>query len=269
MRSDKERPEAEGLRERQLVIEAATGDEVACRRLVEAFLPAIVALARPYDTGLGIERQELVQEGVAGLLFAARRYDARLNTPFWAYASFWVRKAMQELVAELTRPIVLSDRAARAAAQIRGARRAHLQAHGREPTDTELSQETGLPVEQIERLTAAERVPRALEEPVGIVGEPTTTVGETIADPLAEREYDKVLDSIEIHEVRGLADGLGDRERSVLLAHYGLGQAPQTLSQIGERLGLTAERARQIEMSALQQLRATLTQPAPVALESA
>ncbi len=91
--------------ERELVIAADGGDPDACRDLIEAFLPAVVAVARRFPTGAGIEREELIQDGVAGLLFATHRYDPRLGTPFWAYASFWVRKAMQELVAELTRPI--------------------------------------------------------------------------------------------------------------------------------------------------------------------
>ena len=94
------------------MIAADGGDAAACRRLVEAFLPAIGSLARGFS-GSRIEQRELLQEGVAGLLLAARRYDFALETPFWAYASFWVRKAMQELVAELTRPVALSDRAIR------------------------------------------------------------------------------------------------------------------------------------------------------------
>ncbi len=89
-------------RERDLAIAAEGGDADACRKLVEAFLPSIAGLARAFPAGAGVERQELVQEGVAGLLFAAQRYDSGLGTPFWAYASFWVRKAMQELVADLT-----------------------------------------------------------------------------------------------------------------------------------------------------------------------
>lgn len=88
--------------ERDLVMAAECGDAAACRTLVEAFLPAIGNLAHGFQ-GSRVERRELLQEGVAGLLFAARRYDSELDTPFWAYASFWVRKAMQELVAELTR----------------------------------------------------------------------------------------------------------------------------------------------------------------------
>ncbi len=76
-----------------------------------------------------------------------------------------------------------------------------------------------------------------------------------------------MLDKIEIHEVRGLADQLKERERTVLLAHYGLGQTAQTLSQIGAGLGLTAERARQIELDALKKLRAALAQPAAVGMK--
>ena len=249
------------------MVAAEAGDTEACRRLVELFLPAIVALARQYDRGSRVEREELVQEGVAGLLFAARRYDPGLNTPFWAYASFWVRKAMQELVAELTRPVVLSDRAVRMLAELRAARRAHVQSHSREPTNVELSSVTGLTLAQIDSLAATDRVPRAFEETVGTDEEVTTTVGELIVDPVAERAYEQVLDKIEIHEVRGLADQLKERERAVLLAHYGLGQTAQTLSQIGAGLGLTAERARQIELDALKKLRAALAQPAAVGMK--
>jgi DNA-directed RNA polymerase sigma subunit (sigma70/sigma32) len=107
--------------ERDLVVAAEAGDHAACRRLIEVFLPAIAGMARAYR-GMAVDRQELVQEGIAGLLLATRRYDASMDTPFWGYASFWVRKAMQELIAELTRPVVLSDRAARELSRIRKAR---------------------------------------------------------------------------------------------------------------------------------------------------
>jgi RNA polymerase sigma factor (sigma-70 family) len=94
--------------------------------------------------------------------------------------------------------------------------------------------------------------------------EPAATVGDTIVDPVAEREYEHVLDEIEILEVRDLADDLDARERCVLRAHYGLGEPVQTLSEIGGTLGLTAERARQIEVGALEKLRERLSQAAPV-----
>jgi RNA polymerase sigma factor (sigma-70 family) len=245
--------------ERDLVIAAEGGDPESARQLVEAFLPAIGGIARRYPGGMGVDRQEFVQEGVAALLFAARRYDSQLNTPFWAYASFWVRKAMQELVAELARPVALSDRAARGLARISAARREHAQAHGVEPTEVEMSHATGFTRVQLESLQAIERTPRGMEERLRADdGDTVSTVGDTVVDPRAEDEYQQVLDQIEFQDVRDLADRLDDRERVVIQAHYGLGRSAQTLGEIGGVLGLTAERARQIEVGALSKLRGAL-----------
>jgi RNA polymerase primary sigma factor len=119
---------APGLRlsaeeERALVVATERGDGAACRQLVELFLPAIASVARRFAGRGDLRRTELVQEGVAALLFAARRYDPRRDTPFWGYASFWVRKALQKLVAQMSRPAALSDHAVRALARIKAARR--------------------------------------------------------------------------------------------------------------------------------------------------
>jgi RNA polymerase primary sigma factor len=252
-------PRLTASQERELVI-AAEGDSVARRKLVEAFLPAIANVARSFQ-GDSIERRELLQDGVAGLLFAARRYDPELNTPFWAYASFWVRKAMQELVAELTRPVALSDRAVRDLAQIRRARSEHVQTYGTEPTNEELSWTTGLTPAQLESLQATERPSRAMEERLSADSESTATVADTIVDPDAEQAYQQVLDNLELRDLRELTGELDERERAVIRAHYGLGQAAQTFSEIGAGLGLTAERTRQIEVGALTKLRAALAHP--------
>jgi RNA polymerase primary sigma factor len=251
--------------ERDLVIATGSGDTEACRQLVEAFLPAIAHVARGFHAGPGVERQELLQEGIAGLLFAAQRYDPRLRTPFWAYASFWVRKAMQELVAELTRPVSLSDRAVRELALIRTARTDHLRSQGTEPTNEELMGATGLTRSQLDRLRAAELTPRSIDE--DLHPEERTTVGDTIIDLDAEQAFDRVLDRIELREVDHLAGRLDDRERAVVRAHYGLGEPPRTLNEIGRRMGLTAERARQIEVVALDKLREALARPARTGLE--
>jgi RNA polymerase primary sigma factor len=250
------------LQERDLLIAAERGDSDACRSLVEAYLPAIGDLARRFKNSR-VDRVELLQEGVAGLLVAVRRYDTTLDTPFWAYASFWVRKAMQELVAELTRPVALSDRAVRELAQIRRARSEHLQRHGVETTTDELSRATGLTAAKLERLQATERTPRSIQERLSGSDEMAATVGDTIVDPTAEQAYQQVLDAFEIRDVRDLTEQLDERERTVLRAHYGLGQDAETLSEIGAGLGLTAERVRQIEAAALSKLRAALLQSAP------
>jgi RNA polymerase primary sigma factor len=251
-------------RERELVVATDGGDKGACRQLVETFLPAIKGLARRFDAGGQVQRADLVQEGIAGLLFAAKRYDPRKETPFWGYASFWVRKAMQELVAEVTRPVALSDHAVRGLARVNAVRRDHLRSYGTEPTRAELTSATGFTRAQLDSLLAIDRTPRSFEQQLSAGEESATTVGDLVADPGAEKQYEQVLDKMEIETFRHLADGLDERERAVLWSHYGLGQAPRTLNKIGSDLGLSAERIRQIEKGALEKLREAAVQ-APTA----
>ncbi|MHB1570862.1 MAG: sigma-70 family RNA polymerase sigma factor, partial [Solirubrobacteraceae bacterium] len=206
-----------------------------------------------------ITRTELMQEGVVGLLRALERYDPDLGVPFWGYATWWVRQAMQQLVAELTRPIVLSDRALRHLAQLKRAHAEHLRRHGREPTVVELAASTGLAAGQVDELLALERRPRSLEEPIqGPEGE-LGAFGELLADPLAHDAYEQLLDHSEIEQVRALLGSLGDRERMILRARYGLDGPEQSLREVGERIGLSGERVRQIENRALGKLRAAAT----------
>jgi len=243
-------------RERELVLAAAAGDRAACEELVQAFLPAIAGVARRYRGAYSVQRPELMQEGVVGMLRAIKRFDPTLGTPFWAYATWWVRQAMQQLVSELARPTVLSDRAQRALARVREARRAYVQEYGREPSTSELKAASGLSHEQVESILAAERADRVLSEPLQVDDWTAGTLGEQIADPVSEDEYERIIEQLVAEQVPTLMDGLDDRERSILCAHYGVGCPPQTFREIGGSLGLSAERVRQIEEQALDKLRA-------------
>jgi RNA polymerase primary sigma factor len=241
--------------ERALVLGAADGDAHAREQLVETFLPLISGVARRYRNASGVDREELLQEGVVGLLRALQRYDPKLGLPFWPYASWWVRQAMQRLVAELTHPTVLSDRALRQLARIKAAHHEHVQANGREPSIAELAHEAGLAKEQVQTLVAVDRPARGIEEPAARNDEGGGTFAELLADPRAEDDYERLAQEEEIAEVRSLTRDLGAREREILRARYGFDGSRQTLRQIGNRLGLSAERVRQIEERALGKLR--------------
>jgi RNA polymerase primary sigma factor len=251
------RPVLADADERDLVMAAKAGDLAARGRLVEAFMPRIAAVAWTYRN-LHVQRVELLQEGVVGLLRALEGFDPGRGTPFWSYAAWWVRQAMQQLVAELTRPVVLSDRALRSLAQLRTAHSDAVQNGGREPSRAELSERTGLSADLVDDLLAVESHPRSLDQPVagdeGVIG----TFGELLEDPLAEGEYERVLAALEAEELHALLAGLSDRERAVLRARYGLDGDEQSLRQVGERLGLSGERVRQIENRALGKLAAAM-----------
>jgi RNA polymerase primary sigma factor len=240
--------------EQELIAAAEGGDEAARGRLVAAFMPLVGSMARQYRSS-AVDRDELMQEGVVGLLRALQRYDAKLGTPFWAYASWWVRQAMQQLVAEMTRPVVLSDRALRRLARIKEARREFLQVHSRDPTIADLVAATDLTREQIERLLAVERAPRGLDELLTGDEGSSGTLGDLVADPVAEDAYERALQLANTESVGDLAAGLGERERLVVHAHFGLGRPARTLREIAGELHLSVERVRQIEEKALGKLR--------------
>jgi RNA polymerase sigma factor (sigma-70 family) len=249
-----ERPRLTPARERKLVAEAGSGDPAGRERLVDAFLPLIASVASRYVRPGVIDRAELMQEGVVGLLKALERFDESRRTPFWAYASWWVRQAMQQLVAEMVRPIVLSDRAVRQLTRIKRARTDHLRRHGREATSAQLGATTGIEPRQVQNLLAAERSPLALDEPAPGSSRGSGTLSDLVADPRAADDLDGVVHWMEVEDLPGLESALTSRERGIINARYGVGCKPQTLREVADTVELSAERVRQIEQEALGKL---------------
>jgi RNA polymerase primary sigma factor len=250
------RPRLSDAQERHLVAAAQNGDARARAQLVEHYMPMIASVARLYRDSSRVDRVELLQEGVVGLLRALERFDPARGTPFWAYASWWVRQAMQQLVSELTRPVVLSDRALRQLAQLKDVHRRTLGESGREPTASELAAETGFDHEQVDHLLAVDRPPRSTDEPVAGEDGAIGTFGDLLVDPLSDQEYERVLGAIETEELLALLAGLSERERSIVRARYGLDGEERSLRDIAATLGLSAERVRQLEQRALGKLAA-------------
>jgi RNA polymerase sigma factor (sigma-70 family) len=240
-----------------LLLEARDGRGDARGRLIKAFTPLIGSVARTYCHVPGVDRAELMQEGVVGVLRALERFNPDLGTPFWAYASWWVRQAMQQLVSELSRPVVLSDRALRQLARVRDARRRFLGVHSREPGLPELATESELTMIQLQRLLVAERQPRSLQEPIDDTSAAGATFGDLLCDPCAEEAFEELAMRLGAAEVPRLMGRLSGRERNVVEARYGLRGPERTLRELGQTMGVSAERVRQIEQSALEKMRAT------------
>jgi RNA polymerase sigma factor (sigma-70 family) len=188
------------------------------------------------------------------LLRALERYDVELGIPFWAYATWWVRQAMQQLVSELSRPLVLSDRALRQLARVKKEQRALEQSQGRTATCQDLAEAVGLPENQVESLICIDRMARSLDEPVAGDAGDAATPGEQLPDRPAEDAYERADWRLLTRELPRLLEALGERERTVIRSRYGIGRPERTLREIGEVLGVSAERVRQIEQAAIAKL---------------
>jgi RNA polymerase sigma factor (sigma-70 family) len=235
---------------------AAKGGSVRDReRLIDAFRPSIAGVARRYRNSTRVEWNELMQEGTVGLLRALERYDPGLEIPFWAYACWWVRQGMQQVVSELSRPLVLSDRALRQLARVKHAQRSFEQACGREPSTEDLATVAGLPRAQVECLIRTDRTPRGLDEPARGEGGDRATPAEMLTDPPAEDAYERAEQRLLTDEVPRLLELLDERERTVICSRYGIGRPERTLREIGKTLGVSAERVRQIEQASLGKLK--------------
>jgi RNA polymerase sigma factor (sigma-70 family) len=242
------------------VLAARAHRQGARAEVVESFMPLIGSVARIYSRVPAVDRRELMQEGVVGVLRALDRFDPELGTPFWAYAAWWVRQAMQQLVSELSRPVVLSDRALRQLVKIRGARRMFARVNGREPSLRELAEASELTVEQLQKLTVADRQSRSFEQPAHEQSEGGVTFGDLVRDPGAEEAYDDIAARAEVCELPRLLDHASARERAVIEARFGLGGPERTLRELGQRIGVSAERVRQIEEAGLEKMRTALVE---------
>ncbi len=241
-------------REIELAKRIEAGDRDAMKQFILANLRLVVSIAKRY-VGRGLTLLNLIQEGNIGLIRAVQRYDWRRGHRFSTHATWWIRQAISRAVADKGRTIRLPVYVNTALNRIRRERQRLLQELGREPTEQELADATGLdPVRMVE-LQAAPGAPVSLELPVGEDEE--QELGDVLADTESASPEDIATTQTLKDEVqRVLESVLTPRERLVLQLRFGLGNSQaHPLEQVGRELGITRERVRQIEAGALAKLR--------------
>ena len=241
-------------REIELAQRIEMGDRDAMKQFILANLRLVVSIAKRY-VGRGLTLLDLIQEGNIGLIRAVQRYDWRRGHRFSTHATWWIRQAISRAVADKGRTIRLPVYVNTALNRIRRERQRLLQELGREPTEQELAEATGLdPLRMIE-LQSAPGAPVSLELPVGEDEE--QELGDVLADTDSASPEDLATTQTLKDEVqRVLESVLTPRERLVLQLRFGLGNGQaHPLEQVGRELGITRERVRQIEAGALAKLR--------------
>jgi len=241
-------------REIELAQRIEMGDREAMKQFILANLRLVVSIAKRY-VGRGLTLLDLIQEGNIGLIRAVQRYDWRRGHRFSTHATWWIRQAISRAVADKGRTIRLPVYVNTALNRIRRERQRLLQELGREPTEEELAEATGLdPIRMVE-LQAAPGAPVSLELPVGEDEE--QELGDVLADTESSSPEDIATTQTLKDEVQRVLEAvLTPRERLVLQLRFGLGNSQaHPLEQVGRVLGITRERVRQIEAGALAKLR--------------
>jgi RNA polymerase primary sigma factor len=240
----------------QLAKRIKKGDKEARSHMIRANLRLVVKIAQDYS-GYGLPISDLISEGNIGLMKAVERFDPKKGGKLSTYAAWWIKQSIKRALANQSKTIRLPVHMVDKIAKMRRISTILAEALGREPTDEELAEEIGLPRRKLAMLKQASQRPTSLDAPIN-EGE-ATEYGEIIGDERAANPLEMLSDKNLHGQLDGLLSVLDERERKIIDERFGLtGKKPMTLEEVGRQFGVTRERIRQLQNSALTKMRRAL-----------
>lgn len=245
--------------EQELAEQIASGDVRARDRMVRANLRLVVNIARGY-TGKGLSLQDLIEEGNLGLLRAVEGFDPSVGTRFSTYASYWIKQSIKRALINSAKTIRIPAYMVELLSKWRRANARLSEELGRTPTPEEIARILGLPRKKLPIIKKAIRIYNST--PQTDQADAGWSLGEMIMDERMRNPEDELVEHDVLKHVLEMIESMDSREATVLRMRFGLNDTqPHTLKEIGQSLGLTRERVRQIETEALGKLAESLKDP--------
>ena len=233
------------------------GDEKARQQMITANLRLVVKIAQDYSN-LGLNLLDLISEGNIGLMKAVERFDPNKGGKLSTYAAWWIKQGIKRALANQSKTIRLPVHMVDRVSQMRKAEELLAEQLGREPTEEEIAEEIKIPAAKVTHLKAVAAKPTSLETPVG--DSQGSTFGDLVRDEKAADPYDRLQSKTLVSDVNIVLDRLEPREADIIRLRFGLGgRDPLTLEEVGERIGVTRERVRQLQELAIRKLRKEMT----------
>ncbi|XP_061372463.1 RNA polymerase sigma factor sigB isoform X2 [Gastrolobium bilobum] len=222
-------------------------------RMIKSNIRLVISIAKNYQ-GSGMNLQDLVLEGCRGLVRGAEKFDASKGFKFSTYAHWWIKQAVRKSLSDQSRTVRLPFHMVEAIYRVKEARKKLYSDNGRHPDDEEIAEATGLSMKRLSAVHLAPKAPRSLEQKFGF--NQNLKPSEVIADPDAVTTEEQLIKHFMKKDLEKVLDSLNPREKQVIRWRFGMDDGRmKTLQEIGEMMGVSRERIRQIESCAFRKLK--------------